>query len=117
MFRESLCTPLSGVGKIFFLQYQSNTQKYTTSDLYWINNNLLFYIPFCIHNNLNIIIKIFKTIYLMFMVIFLPISLYWHHDSLVHKTRTFFHDTSKTGATSNRCFSTTIRPLRYIFTL
>ena len=52
-----------------FLQYPSNTPKYTTSVTYWMLNNILFNIPFWMHNNLNIIVKIFNTIYLQRLVL------------------------------------------------
>ena len=69
------------------------------------------------HNNLNTIITIFSTIYLLLLVLFPSVPLYWHHESWVHKNRKFVHDTSKSGSTSNRHFSMTIRPLRTIFSL
>ena len=71
IFRESLCRPLSGVRDIdFFLQYSSNTPKYNMFDPYWMQNNL-FYIPFCMHNNLNITIKIITAFFLYFRSIVL----------------------------------------------
>ena len=99
------------------LQYPPNTPKCDTSDPYWIQNNLFFDIPFYMHNNVNNIIKIFSTSYLLIPVIFPSFTSYWNHDSWVQKPQKFFHDTSKTGSTSNRHLSTTIRPLRIIFTL
>ena len=68
---EYLCRPLSGLGGIEnYLQYSSNTPKYTTPVPYWMLNNLLFDISFWMHNNLNVIIKIFSTIYLFPEVLF-----------------------------------------------
>ena len=50
--------PLSGIGEIKnHLQYPSNTPKYTTTDPYFIQNNLLLNIQFCMHNNQKILIK------------------------------------------------------------
>ena len=96
------------------LQYTSNTPKYTTSNPYWMQNNLLLDIPFCMHNDLKIIIKIFSTIYLSLVVIFTFVSLYWHHESWAHKTWTIVNDTAKKGSTTNHSFSTTIRPLIFL---
>ena len=80
IFRGSLCEPLSVVGEIKnYLQYPSNTSKYTTSDPYWMKNKLLFNTPFWIHNNLNMIIKIFITIYLSLTVLFPSVPLYLHN--------------------------------------
>ena len=67
------------VWNIYFLyQYPSNTPKCTTFDPYWMQNNLLFDITFCIHNNLTMI-KILSAIYPSLAVLFLSIPLYWHH--------------------------------------
>ena len=52
-----------------------NTPKYTTSIPYWMLNNLLFRISFCMRNNLNVIIKIFSTIYLSRAVLFTSVPL------------------------------------------
>ena len=79
-----------------------------------MQNNLFFDISFCMHNDLRMI-KILSTIYLLLVFLFLSVSLCWHHESLVHKTRKFVHDTEKTGSTSNLYLSMTIRPLRIIF--
>ena len=95
ILREYLCRPLSDMGKSKnHLQYPSNTPKYTTSDPYWMQNNL-FYILFFMHNNLKMIIKIFNNIYLSPVVLFPSLPLYWHHESWVHKTRNFVRDKGK----------------------
>ena len=78
-----------------YLQYPSNIPKHTASDPYWMKNDLLFNIPFCMHNNLNIITKIFRIIYLSLAVIFPYIPMHWRHESWVHKTRKIVHDTEK----------------------
>ena len=118
IFRGYLCRPLSGVGEIeFFLQYPSNTPQYTTSDPYWMQNKLFCDIHFCMQNSLKMIIKIFSTIYLSLAVLFPSVLSYLHHESWVQKTETFLHDAAKTGSTSNRRFSRTIKPLRMIFNL
>ena len=49
------------------------------------------------------------------MAIFPSVLSYLHHESWVHKTRNFSHDTTKTGSTPNYYFSITIIPLRNIF--
>ena len=87
-----------------FLQYQSNTSKYTTSDSYWMQNNPLFDIPFCVQNNLKMIIKIYINIDLYLEVMFYLVVLYWNHESWVHKTRNFVHDTAYIGSTSKSPF-------------
>ena len=61
------------------------------------------------------VIKICSTIYLSLAVLFPSVPLYWHHESWVHKTRTFVHDTAKIGSISNHPFSATIGPSRMIF--
>ena len=99
---------------VFRFQYPSNTPKCTNFDPYWMQNNIFFDIPFCMHNNLNMV-KILGTIYLLLAVLFLFVPSYWHLESWVYETRKFVHDTAKTGSTSNLCFSATIRPLRKIF--
>ena len=53
-----------------YLQYPSNTLKYTTSVLYWMYNKLFFDNHFCMQNNLNMMIKILNTIYLLYAVLF-----------------------------------------------
>ena len=100
-----------------YLQYPLNTPKYTTSDPYCMQNNLLFDIPFWMQNKLNMIIKISSTIYLLLTVLFPSIPSYWQHEYWVHKTRNFFHDTAKSVSTSNHCFSTTNGPLIIMFNL
>ena len=62
--------------------YPSNTPKHTTSVPYLMLNNLLFDIIFWMHNNLNVITKIFSTIYRLRAVLFpsIPqegISTFW----------------------------------------
>ena len=47
-----------------------------TSDPYWMQNNLLFGIPFCVHNNPNVVIKIYSNIYLSLAVIFIYVPSY-----------------------------------------
>ena len=76
-------------------QYPSNTPKYTTSDSYWMQNNLFFDIPFCMHNNLNTNIKTFRTFYLWRTVLFPSVPLYWNHESWFNKNRKVVHDTKK----------------------
>ena len=109
-FRRYLCRPLSGFCEINFSL--SISIKYI--DPYCMQSHLLFGIPFCFHDNINKI-KILSTIYLLIAVTFLSVAPYWHHESCVHKNRKFFHDTGKTGSTSNICFSMTIGTLRMIF--
>ena len=77
-----------------YIQYPSNITKCYTSDYYWIQNNLLFNIPFCVHNNLKTFIKIYSDIYLSLAVLFPSVPSYWHHEYWVHKTRNVFDDTS-----------------------
>ena len=79
---------------------------------YWMQNKVLFDIPFCMHTNLQMIIKILSSIYLSLAVFFLYVPIYWHNESWVHKTQTFVHDTAQTGSIPNHNFSTTIIPLR-----
>ena len=47
------------------------------------------------------IIKIFSTIYLFLALLFPYVPSHWNHESLVHTTRKFVHDTTKIGSTSN----------------
>ena len=116
ILREFFCRPLHGISEIeTFVQYPSNIPKYTISDPYWMQNNI-FYITFKMHNNLNITIKLFSTIYLSLAVLFNYVASYWHNESWVHKPWNIFHDTKK-GSTSNIHFSTTITSLRTILTL
>ena len=68
-----LCSEVEWVKSKNYLQYPSNTPKYTTSEPYWILNNILFDISFGMHNNLKVIIKIFSTNYLSLAVPF-PIN-------------------------------------------
>ena len=63
--------------------------------------------PFDIHNKINITVNIFITIYILLVMIFPSVSLYWHHEAWVHKTRKFGHDTATTGWTPNCRFLTT----------
>ena len=73
-FRESLCIPLGKVGEIEKdPQYSLKTPKYTTSDPYLIPYNLLFDIKFCIHNNLNMIIKKYELFTCRLRGSFLPL--------------------------------------------
>ena len=97
-----------------YLQYPSTTPKYTTSDPYWMQNNLFFDITFLVHYNLKMIIKIFSTIYLSLAVIFPYVPLNCYHDSWDHKPQKIVHDTAKKGSTTNHRFSMTIRPLKMI---
>ena len=76
ILRESLCRPLSGMGEIEnYIKYLSNTPKYTTSVPYWMLNNLFSDITLWMHNNLNVIIKIFSTILLSLTVLFPSVPL------------------------------------------
>ena len=97
--------------KFIFLQYPSNTLKYTTSNPYWIQNILLLDIIFCIHNNLNLIIKILITINLSLTVLFPSVPFNFHHGFWVHKPQKFVHETEKISSTSNTCSETKIRLL------
>ena len=108
----------NGWNRKIYLQYPSNTPKYTTSEPYWMQNNLLLYIPFFIHNNLKMIInKIFSSIYLSLTVLFTFVPLHGDHESWVHKTRKLSMIRGENESTSNRRFSKTIRPLRTILKL
>ena len=98
-----------------YLQYPLNTPKYTTSNPYWVQNTLLFGKSFFVQNNLKIIIKIFSTIYLSLALFFPSFPPSWHHESWVHKSLKFVHDTSKNGQLPITVSQTTIRPLRTIF--
>ena len=69
------------------------------------------------HNNLNMIIKIYSTIYLSLTLIFPSVLSYWHHESWVHKTRKIIYSMAKKGSTFNLCFSNAIESLRTIFKL
>ena len=114
-FREYLCIPLSGVCEIDFIyQHPYNTLKCTTFDPYWMKNNVFFDINFGTHIKLKMI-KILSTIYFSLAVLFLSVQSYCHHESWVHKTQKFVHDTEKTESASNICFSKTIGTLRMIF--
>ena len=48
-------------------------------------------------------------------MLFPSVPSYWNHKSLVYKNRKFVHDREKKGSTTNRRFSTTIKPLRTSF--
>ena len=80
-----------------YLQYLPDTPKYNTYDPYWMQNDLMFGIPFWIPNKLNILIKIFITIYLSFVVLFPYVPLYYHHEPWVHITLNIVHDNAKKG--------------------
>ena len=60
---ESWCRTWSGMGEIEkYLQYPSNTPKYITSVTYLMLDNWVFDILFWMHNDQNLIIKIFITL-------------------------------------------------------
>ena len=118
IFKEFFCRPKGECVKlIFYLQYPSNTPTYNTSDPYLIQNNLILDVPFCMHNNLKTIIKIYCTIKISFVLLFPSVPSYWNHESWVHKTRNFVYDRGEIGSTYNRHLSKIIRPLRTIFNL
>ena len=83
-------------------------------------NNWLFDIPFWMHNNLNAIIKIYSTIYLLRAVLFPSVTLEGMPTFLLVtigpmslgsiKNRKIAPETAK-----NCSFSMTIRPLRTVF--
>ena len=98
ILRKYFCRPSGGLDEIKnYVQYPSNIPKYTTSNSYWMQNNIFFDIPCCMHKNLKIIIKICSTIFLLLAVIFPSAPLYWYQESGVHKTRKFVHDNAKKG--------------------
>ena len=99
-----------------FLRYPLKTPKYTTSDPYCMQNNLLFGIPFSLNKNLKVIIQIFSTIYLSLAVFFPSTPLLWNRD-LGSTNLEKFHDKEKIWSTTNSRFSTTIIPLRTILKL
>ena len=115
IFRGSLCRILSGVGEIsFFLLYPYNTPKYTISDPYWMQNNLLFDKPF--------VCSITKTqpidyaaLFTCFLWCYFPPFHRFGIMSLGSKKLEFFHDMAQTGSNSNLRFSTTILPLITVF--
>ena len=114
IFREPVCRPLSGVGEIDFSPIFIKYTKILHLTLI-VCKNLLFNIPFCMHNKLKMIIKIFSSMYLLLAVLFPSNPLYWHNESWVHKTRKYFYDTAKTGSTPNHRSSKTIIYFRSIF--
>ena len=97
IFREYLRILLSGIGEIKnYLQYPSNTREIFHLTVTGCKN-LFFNEIFLMHSDLNIIIKIFSTIYLLLLILFLSIPFYWNHESWVHKYRKVIHDKTKKG--------------------
>ena len=87
---------------VALVQLKAHYWQQTISTM--VLNNLLFDIPFWIHNNQNVIIKIFKSIHLLHAVIFFlfhrkgyaPFSCHYrHHGSRFHKIWKFVYEAAK----------------------
>ena len=125
ILREYWCRPLSGMGEI--KKISPISIKYTK--IYYLCPLLysqwpIFLYYFLMHNNQNVIIKIFITIYLLIVVLIPSIPSEGMHPSLIFTSGIMSIGSTKleicpwngqNRSNSNCCFSKNIRPLWDVF--